>query len=72
MFGSYQLSEMAIQKWHYLDHLSMQIREIDGTQYMHGGFYECSYKVFKAEYENKSKQKKNCRGQNDQAPQHAK
>lgn len=52
---------MATQKWHPLELLPEQIREISGDQNIRAGLCKRSCKVFEAEYEKTSKLKKTVR-----------
>lgn len=54
-FGVYQASNMGTSKWHALEHLVGNLRDLGGIQYMHGGLYEQSHKNFKEDYKLTSK-----------------
>lgn len=54
-FGKYQASNMGTSKWHALEHVVDNLRDLGGIQYMHGGLYEQSHKNFKEDYKLTSK-----------------
>lgn len=46
-FARYQPSSMGTVKWHLMDHIVADLRAVGGVEYLHGGIYEESHKLFK-------------------------
>lgn len=58
VFSRYQPSEMKTCKWHGLDHLLDDIRDVGNVHCLHGGLFECAHRIFKQEYMRTSRRSK--------------
>lgn len=54
-FSTYQPSNMRTCKWHALDHLVDDLRDIGNISALHAGLYESTHRIFKALYRKSSK-----------------